>query len=145
MKVCGNTKSSITNWIISDISRILNEKELEADQIPFTAEHLGHLVQLIDKGTISSSIGKKVIEELFENPKEPEEIIEEKGWIQISDEGAIREVVLKILEENPNSVADYKAGKDRAIGFLVGQAMKATKGKANPQMLNKMLKEELSK
>ena len=100
---------------------------------------------MIDKGTISSSIGKKVIEELFENPKEPEEIIKEKGWIQISDEGAIREVVLKVLEENPNSVADYKAGKDRAIGFLVGQAMKATKGKANPQMLNKMLKEELSK
>lgn len=143
-EVCGNRKA-VNNWIISDISRILNEKELEADQIPFTAEHLGHLVQLIDKGTISSSIGKKVIEELFENPKEPEEIIEEKGWIQISDEGAIREVVLKVLEENPNSVADYKAGKDRAIGFLVGQAMKATKGKANPQMLNKMLKEELSK
>ena len=143
-EVCGNRKA-VNNWIISDISRILNEKELEADQIPFTAEHLGHLVQLIDKGTISSSIGKKVIEELFENPKEPEEIIKEKGWIQISDEGAIREVVLKVLEENPNSVADYKAGKDRAIGFLVGQAMKATKGKANPQMLNKMLKEELSK
>ena len=143
-EVCGNRKA-VNNWIISDISRILNEKELEADQIPFTAEHLGHLVELIDKGTISSSIGKKVIEELFENPKEPEEIIKEKGWIQISDEGAIREVVLKVLEENPNSVADYKAGKDRAIGFLVGQAMKATKGKANPQMLNKMLKEELSK
>ena len=143
-EVCGNRKA-VNNWIISDISRILNEKELEADQIPFTAEHLGHLVELIDKGTISSSIGKKVIEELFENPKEPEEIIKEKGWIQISDEGAIKEVVLKVLEENPNSVADYKAGKDRAIGFLVGQAMKATKGKANPQMLNKMLKEELSK
>ena len=143
-EVCGNRKA-VNNWIISDISRILNEKELEADQIPFTAEHLGHLVELIDKGTISSSIGKKVIEELFENPKEPEEIIKEKGWIQISDEGAIKEVVLKVLEENPASVADYKAGKDRAIGFLVGQAMKATKGKANPQMLNKMLKEELSK
>lgn len=143
-QVCGNRKA-VNNWIISDISRILNEKELEADKIPFTAEHLGHLVQLIDKGTISSSIGKKVIEELFENPKEPEEIIKEKGWIQISDEGAIKEVVLKVLEENPASVADYKAGKDRAIGFLVGQAMKATKGKANPQMLNKMLKEELSK
>ena len=143
-EVCENRKA-VNNWIISDISRILNEKELDADQIPFTAEHLGHLVQLIDKGTISSSIGKKVIEELFENPKEPEEIIKEKGLIQISDEGAIREVVLRVLEENPNSVADYKAGKDRAIGFLVGQAMKATKGKANPQMLNKMLKEELSK
>ena len=83
------------------------------------------------------------MEELFENPKNPEEIIKEKGWIQISDEGAIKEVVEKIIAANPQSVADYKAGKDKAIGFLVGQAMKETKGKANPQMLNKMFKEEL--
>ena len=144
VKVCNNPKA-VNNWIISDISRILNETETEPISIPFDSNQLGKLVILIDKGTISSSIGKKVIEELFENPKEPEEIIKEKGWIQISDEGAIKEVVLKVLEENPASVADYKAGKDRAIGFLVGQAMKATKGKANPQMLNKMLKEELSK
>ena len=143
-EICKNHKA-VNNWIISDISRILNEKEMEANEIPFTAEHLAHLVQLIDKGTISSSIGKKVIEELFENAKEPEEIIKEKGWIQISDEGAIKEVVLKILNANPQSVSDYKAGKDRALGFLVGQAMKETKGKANPQMLNKMFIEELKK
>ena len=77
--------------------------------------------------------------------KDPEEIIKEKGWIQISDEGAIKEVVSKVLEENPQSVADYKGGKDKALTFLVGQAMKATRGKANPQMLNTMFKEELSK
>ena len=82
---------------------------------------------------------------MFENPREPEEIIKEKGWIQISDEGAIKEIVLKILEENPGSVQDFKAGKDRALGFLVGQAMKATKGKANPQMLNKMFVDEMKK
>ena len=99
---------------------------------------------LIDKGTISSSIGKKVLEELFKNPRDPEKIIEEKGWIQISDESAIKEVVNKILEANPQSIADYKAGKDRALGFLVGQAMKETKGKANPQLLNKMFLEELN-
>ena len=86
-----------------------------------------------------------MLEELFENPKKPEEIVKEKGWIQISDEGAIKEIVLKILENNPQSIADYKAGKDRALGFLVGQAMKETKGKANPQMLNKMFAEELKK
>ena len=103
------------------------------------------MVILIDKGTISSSIGKKVVEELFENPREPEDIFKEKGWIQISDECAIKEVVLKIFEANPQSVADFKAGKDRALGFLVGQAMKETKGKANPQMLNKMFAEELKK
>ena len=143
-EICKNHKA-VANWLLSDVSRILNEKELEADSIPFTAEQLAKMIMLIDKGTISSAIGKKVIEELFENPKDPEEIIKEKGWIQISDEGAIKEVVLKILEANPQSVADFKAGKDRAIGFLVGQAMKETKGKANPQMLNKMFIEELTK
>lgn len=144
IEVCNNPKA-VNNWIISDISRILNEKEMEPIEIPFNANQLGKLVILIDKGTISSSIGKKVLEELFENSKDPEEIIKEKGWIQISDEGAIKEVVLKILEANPQSIADYKGGKDRALGFLVGQAMKETKGKANPQMLNKMFLEELQK
>ena len=143
-KICGNAKA-VANWLLSDVSRILNEKEEEPDAIPFKAEHLAKLVELIDKGTISSAIGKKVVEELFENPKDPEEIIKEKGWIQISDEGAIKEVVDKIIANNPQSVADYKAGKDRALGFLVGQAMKETKGKANPQMLNKMFLEILSK
>ena len=143
-KICGNAKA-VANWLLSDVSRILNEKELEPSDIPFTAEHLAKLVELIEKGTISSAIGKKVVTELFENPKEPEEIIKEKGWIQISDEGAIKEVVEKVIAANPQSVADFKAGKDKAIGFLVGQAMKETKGKANPQMLNKMFLEELKK
>ncbi len=147
-KICGNAKA-VANWILSDISRILNEEEMEPENIPFTGKELAKLVELIDKGTISSSIGKKVLEELFacekDNMKDPEEIIKEKGWIQISDEGAIREVVMQVLEANPQSIADYKAGKDRALGFLVGQAMKATKGKANPQMLNQMFIEELKK
>ena len=142
--ICGNAKASCI-WILSDISRILNEKEMEANEIPFTADNLAGLITLIEKGTISSAIAKKVLEELFEDPKEPSKIIEEKGWIQISDEGAIKEVVMQILESNPQSVIDFKAGKDRAIGFLVGQAMKQTKGKANPQMLNKMFVEEINK
>ena len=142
--ICNNAKA-VNNWIISDISRILNETEMEPIQIPFDSKQLAKLVILIDKGTISSSIGKKVLVELFENPRDPEEIIKEKGWIQISDEGAIKEVVLKVLEANPQSIADYKGGKDKALGFLVGQAMKETRGKANPQMLNKMFLEELNK
>lgn len=141
--ICENAKLS-ANWILSDISRILNEKEMEPDQIPFTAEQLGKMIVLIEKGTISSAIGKKVLDELFENPNDPEEIVKSKGWIQISDEGAIKEVVMQVLDANPQSIADFKAGKDRALGFLVGQAMKATKGKANPQMLNKMFLEELN-
>lgn len=136
---------TVGNMIMSDIARILNEREEEPENIKFTGKELGELVTLVDKGTISSAIAKKVLEELFNEVKMPSKIIEEKGWIQISDEGAIKEVVTKILEANPQSVADYKAGKDKALGFLVGQAMKETKGKANPQLLNKLFLEELSK
>ena len=143
--ICKNEKA-VANWLLSDVSRILNEEELEPENIPFTAESLAELITLIEKGTISSAIAKKVLEEMFEDgEKMPSKIIEEKGWIQISDEGAIKEVVLKILSENEQSVIDFKAGKDRALGFLVGQAMKATKGKANPQMLNKMFVDEMNK
>ncbi len=144
IKVCNNPKA-VNNWIISDISRILNETEMEPIEIPFDSQQLGKLIILIDKGTISSSIAKKVLVEMFEHPRDPEDIIDEKGWVQISDEGAIKDVVLKVLEANPQSVADYKGGKDKALGFLVGQAMKETRGKANPQMLNQMFLEELKK
>jgi len=143
-KKCNNYKS-VCNWLNSDVARILNEEEMEPEEIPFSADQLAEMVSLIDKGTISSAIGKKVLEELFNNPRNPEEIIKEKGWIQISDEGEIKKVVMQILEENPQSVSDYKAGKDKALGFLVGQAMKATKGKANPQLLNKLFVEEMNK
>ncbi len=143
-EICKNYKA-VCNWLNSDIARILNEKEQEPDQIPFSAENLAELVKLIDDGVISSSIGKKVLDELFANPRSPKQIIEEKGWVQISDENAIKEVVLKVIKENEESVLDYKAGKDRVLGFLVGQAMKETKGKANPKMLNEMFIEELKK
>ena len=141
-KICNNPKA-VNNWIISDISRILNETEMDPMEIPFDSKQLAKLVMLIDKGTISSSIAKKVLVEMFEHPRDPEDIIDEKGWVQISDEGAIKEVVIKVLENNQQSVADYKAGKQKALGYLVGQAMKETRGKANPQMLNKMFLEEL--
>ena len=143
-KICNNPKA-VNNWIISDISRILNETEIEPIEIPFDSKQLAKLIILIDKGTISSKLAKKVLVEMFEHPRDPEDIIDEKGWVQISDEGAIKDVVLKILEANPQSVSDYKGGKDKALGYLVGQAMKETRGKANPQMLNKMFLEELKK
>ncbi len=143
-KICNNFKA-VSNWIISDISRILNEREMDPKDIPFNSKKLANLILLIDKGTISSSIAKKVLEEMFENGKEPEQIIKEKGWIQISDEGKIKELVLKIISNNTQSIEDFKAGKDRALGFLVGQAMKETKGQANPKMLNKMFIDEINK
>ncbi len=144
LEVCNNPKA-VSNWIMSDIIGILNEKEINADKIPFTAKDLGELICLIDKGTISTSIAKKVLLEMFDTSEKPNKIIEKNGWVQISDEGAIIEVVNKILAANPQSISDYKAGKDRALGFLIGQAMKETKGKANPGMLNKMFLEELNK
>jgi len=144
VKICNNPKM-VSNWIMSDITGILKEKELEPSEIPFNFEHLGSMINLIESGVISSSIAKQVLEILFDDPKDPKIIIEEKGWIQISDEKAIMEVVMKILEANPQSILDYKAGRDRALGFLVGQAMKETKGKANPGMLNNLFLEELKK
>ena len=144
-KISNNPKS-VGNMIMSDIARILNEREEEPDSLPFGGKELGELISLIDKGTISSAIAKKVLEEMFTGEeKNPSKIIEIKGWVQISDEGAIKEIVNKILEANPQSIADFKAGKDKALGFLVGQAMKETKGKANPQLLNKLFLEELKK
>ena len=143
-KICNNYKA-VCNWLTSDIARILNEKELEPEQIPFTAEQLAELIELIDNGEISTKIAKTVLEEMFEKPRFPKKIVEEKGLVQISDEASIKKVVDDVLEKNPQSIIDYKNGKDRALGFLVGQAMKETKGKANPKLLNKLFLEELNK
>jgi len=142
-KECNNPKA-VSNWIMTDIQRILNEEELEINQLSFTAKDLAHLIKLIDEGTISSSIAKKVFAKMLETGESPETIVEKEGLKQISDTGFIEEVVNKVLENNPQSVEDYKAGKDKALGYLVGQAMKETKGKANPAMLNQMLKQKLS-
>ncbi len=143
-KSCGNAKA-VSNWIMTDIIRIAREKGIEYNELPFTPEQFAKLITLIDKGTISGSIAKKVFEEMVETGKEPEKIVEEKGLVQISDEGAIKEVVDKIIAANPQSVEDYKNGKDRALGFLVGQCMKEMKGKGNPQILNKLILEYLTK
>lgn len=143
-KSCGNAKA-VSNWIMTDIIRIAREKGIEYNELPFTSEQFAKLITLIDKGTISGSIAKKVFEEMVETGKEPEKIVEEKGLVQISDEGAIKEVVDKIIATNPQSVEDYKNGKDRALGFLVGQCMKEMKGKGNPQILNKLILEYLTK
>ena len=130
---------------MGDIIRIAKEKGIEYSNLPFTPKNLASLIKLIDKGTISSKIAKEVFEVMSEEGKDPEKIVEEKGLVQISDEGAIKEVVDKIIAANPGSIVDYKAGKDRALGFLVGQCMKEMKGKGNPQILNKLILEELNK
>jgi aspartyl-tRNA(Asn)/glutamyl-tRNA(Gln) amidotransferase subunit B len=135
---------AVSNWIMGDLMRLLKEKGIEADSIPFPGSYIASLVSLIDKGTISGSIAKKVFEKMFESGKEPQTIVREEGLEVVSDESEIAAVVKKVIEASPQSVADYRSGKDKALGFLVGQVMKETKGRASPQVINKLLKEELS-
>ncbi len=132
------------NWITSELMGYLNSEGLEIDQIKMTPDHLGEMISLIQKGTISTKLAKKVFKEVLDTGKGPQQIVEEKGWVQISDEGQLKEEVIKVLANNPKSVEDVKNGKNRAIGFLVGQVMKATKGKANPQLVNKLIREQIN-
>ncbi|MBM7582371.1 aspartyl-tRNA(Asn)/glutamyl-tRNA(Gln) amidotransferase subunit B [Caldicoprobacter guelmensis] len=141
-KVSNNIKA-ISNWVMGDMLRILNERNLEVSQIPFPPAYLAKLVALLDKGVINGPTAKKVFEDMFDSGKDPEVIVKEQGLEVLNDESILLQVVEKVIEENPNSVADYKKGKKKAIGFLVGQAMKATKGKANPQLLNELLIKKL--
>lgn len=139
---CNNPKT-VANWIMSDFAKMLNESEIEIQESKVTEENLASLIKLIDSGKISSAIAKKVFSEMFNTGEDANKIVEQKGLIQISDEGAIKEIVSKVIEANPKSVSDYHAGKDKALGFLVGQIMKETKGKANPQIVNQLLIELL--
>ncbi|MGI6778345.1 MAG: Asp-tRNA(Asn)/Glu-tRNA(Gln) amidotransferase subunit GatB [Acetivibrionales bacterium] len=136
---------AVSNWIMGDLTRVLKEKDMETDDIPFPAGHLAKLVSLIDKGTISGTIAKKVFERMFECGKDPESIVREEGLEVVSDEAAIGAIVKEIIERNQKSVEDYKNGKGKAIGFLVGQVMRETKGKADPLIVNRLLKQELDK
>ena len=129
----------------NEIAAYLKENKVEITETKLTPKNLAELISLIEKGTISNNIGKQIIIEMLKDGTKASVIVEKKGLSQITDEGAIKEVVSKILEANPQSIADYKAGKNRALEFLVGQAMKETKGKANPKMLNEMFLAELNK
>lgn len=134
---------TVSNWVMGDLSRLLNANNMEITDCKVKPGQLAEMLKLLDKGTISGKIAKTVFEEMFETGKNPGTIVEEKGLVQISDESAIEGIIDEAIANNPKSVEDYKAGKKKAIGFLVGQVMKATKGKANPQVVNKLLKEKL--
>ncbi len=123
----------------------MNEKGVEIEGLKITPQHIGKLVNLVNKKTISSTAAKKVFDEMFTTGKDPDAIVKDRGLIQNSDTDFIKGIVLKVLSENQQSVADYKNGKDRALGFLVGRVMKESKGKANPAIANRILKQELSK
>lgn len=134
-----------SNWLMGDISRLMNEKDILAKELPFTPQDLSDLLLLIKEGTISSAIAKQVVELMFQEGKNPKVLVEAHGLIQNSDEDYILDEVKKVLDAHPNVVEDYRNGKVKIMGFAVGQTMKATKGKANPALINKLVKEELDR
>lgn len=142
--ICGNPKK-VSNWLMVETMRLLKEQGMDADDIKFSPENLAKLVKLTDDGVINSSVAKEVFEQIFKEDVDPEKYVEEKGLKMDNDEEGLKATLEEIVANNPQSVADYKAGKEKAIGFLVGQAMKATKGKANPGIVNKLLKEILDR
>ena len=131
------------NWVINELLGILNKNEKSIEDSPISAEQLGGLIALISDDTISGKIAKDVFAEMFASGKNAADIVEEKGLKQVTDTGAIEAIVDEVIAENPDNVEKYKGGKDKLFGFFVGQVMKKTQGKANPAVVNKLLKEKL--
>jgi len=133
----------VANWMLGDVSAYLNNEGVEIDKFPISPKHLGEMVNLINKGVLSSKLAKKVFAEMLKADKAPAALVKELGLEQVSDTGALQAMVDEVVAANPQSVADFKAGKDRAVGFLVGQIMKKSRGKANPSMVNEMIVKKL--
>lgn len=140
--LCGQPKKA-ANWLMVDTIRLLKEKSMDPEDIRFSPENLAKLIKLAEAGTINSSVAKEVFEKMFEEDMDPEIYVKEQGLAQENDAEALRATVQKVIDENPRSVEDYRNGKEKAIGFLVGQTMKAMQGKANPRIVNRILKELL--
>ena len=139
----GAQPKKVSNWLMGETLRLLKEKELDPEDIGFSPEHLAKLISLTESKAINSTVAKEVFEVMFEEDIDPERYVEEKGLKTVNDEGALRKVVEEVIAANPQSVEDYRSGKEKAIGFLVGQTMKVMKGKADPAGVNRMLKELL--
>ncbi len=140
--ICKNPKK-VSNWLMGETMRLQKEKGMDQDAIPYDASHLAALIQLVEEGVIQSNIAKEVFEHIFEENIDPVEYVESHGLKTVNDEGALQKVLEQVIADNPQSVSDYKGGKEKAIGFLVGQTMKAMKGKVNPGQVNQKLKELL--
>ena len=130
---------NVSNWILGDLSRLLNLQDLEIQESPVSPEHLRELITLVDDGTVSVSMAKKVLEEVFESGDSPGRVVQEKGYTQISDSSVVKTAVAKAIDANPQAVTDYMGGKETAAKFLVGQVMKITKGQANPDLVNELV------
>lgn len=140
--ICKKPKK-VSNWLMVETLRLLKDHDMEPEDIRFSPENLAKLIELTEAGTINSSVAKEVFDKVFEENIDPEKYVDEQGLKTVNDAGALEEVVSKVIADNPQAVADYKGGKEKALGALVGQTMKAMKGKANPGMVNQMLKEML--
>lgn len=140
--ICHNAKK-VSNWLMVETMRLLKEKDMEPEDITFTPENLAVLIHLTDANAINSTVAKEIFKKMFSENIDVEQYVEENGLRTVNDEGALRQTIEKVIAENPQSVSDYQAGKTKAIGFLVGQTMKAMKGKADPGMVNQILKELL--
>ena len=141
--ICGKPKK-VANWLMVETLRLLKERGQEPEDICFAPEYLAKLIELTEAGTINSSVAKEVFEKIFDENVDPEKYVEEKGLKIVQDDGALEEVLKKVIADNPQAVADYKGGKEKALGALVGQTMKAMKGKANPGAVNKKLRDMLA-
>ncbi|NLW56362.1 MAG: Asp-tRNA(Asn)/Glu-tRNA(Gln) amidotransferase subunit GatB [Firmicutes bacterium] len=140
-----NNPKAASNLIMGELLRLMGEQRLAMKELPVSPVHMGELLKLIDEGKISLTVGKSVLEKVFFSGRAPAEIIKTEGLAQISDQAQLRTVISKVLKEHPQSVADYLGGKKKAAGFLVGQIMKETNGRANPQVAKELLNEELEK
>lgn len=140
--LCGKPKK-VSNWLMVETMRLMKEQEQEAEDLSFSPENLAKLIELLEEGIINSSVAKEVFEQIFLHDVDPKAYVEEHGLKTVNDEGALLAVVAAVVRDNPKSVADYQSGKEKALGFLVGQAMKAMKGKADPGAVSQMLKEQL--
>lgn len=140
--ICHKPKK-VSNWLMGETLRLLKEEGKEPEELDFSPEHLAKLIELTEAGTINQTVAKEVFEKIFREDIDPEKYVEEHGLKTVNDEGALRRTVEDVIAANPQSVADYRGGKEKALGFLVGQTMKAMKGKANPGAVNKLLKELL--
>ena len=141
-ELCKKPKK-VSNWLMVETMRLLKENEMDAQDLKFSPKNLAELIELTEAGTINSTVAKEVFEEIFYHDVDPKQYVEEKGLKTVNDEGALRTTIEQIIADNPQSVADYHNGKEKAIGYLVGQTMKAMKGKADPAMVNQILKELL--
>jgi len=142
VKLSGRPKIA-ANWVMGDVLRLLNEDRRDIKSSPLSPASLAEMIKLIEAGTISGKMAKEIVEEMYKSGKPPQAVIKEKGMVQLTDEEAIAEIITGIMAANPAQLAQYRNGKDKLFGFFVGQVMKATQGKANPQIINELLKKML--